>query len=171
MNSKKRRENIEISLLEANIPQKGVDLAKKFGVTRQVIVKDIAILRAEGKDIIATPEGYIMGRESRGYIKRLLATSHTKNDIEDELKSVIKYGGIVEDVIVEHPLYGDIRATLMIKTLEDIQNFIKNFNESKAEPLSSLTSGIHMHTISAESEEVMNKIVNELKNKGYLILD
>lgn len=172
MNSKDRRLAIEKILLDSNNPQKGVELAKRFNVTRQVIVKDVAILRAEGKNIIATPEGYIIAKENGIYnVKRLLPLCHRREGIEDELRSIIKYGGVIEDVIVEHPLYGEIKGMLMLKTLDDIQNFMNRFKEVKAEPLSSLTGGVHIHTISAENEEVMTKIINELKFKGYLISD
>lgn len=171
MNSKERRSYILNKLIKSGEPQKGQLLAVELGVTRQVIVKDIAILRAEGKNIIATPEGYLIPKESVPRIKRIVAVCHRSEEIEEELKVVVKYGGIIKDVIVEHPLYGEIKGMLMVKTLEDIQNFVNKFKKFKAEPLLSLTGGIHIHTIDAESEEVMNKIINELKTKNFLACD
>lgn len=102
-------------------------------------------------------------------IKKVIATLHNKEDIEDEMKIIIRYGGVIEDVIVEHPLYGEIKGMLMVKSLYDIENFIDNLCKYEAEPLSLLTNGIHLHTISAESEEVMDNIICELKNKGFLV--
>lgn len=171
MGSKERRKLIEQLLIKRLDPQKGQDLAKELGVTRQVIVKDIAILRAEGVNIIATPEGYIIQKDESHKIKRIIAVSHSSENIEEELTCVVKFGGVIEDVIIEHPLYGEMRGMLMIKTLYDIQNFMKKFKEYKAEPLSALTGGVHIHTIEAADEETMNRIINELKQRQYLISD
>lgn len=171
MNSKERRNYILHKLIKFVEPLKGHLLAAELGVTRQIIVKDIAILRAEGKNIIATPEGYIIPKDSIPRVRKVIAVCHRSDDIEEELKSIVKYGGIIEDVIVEHRLYGEMRGMLMIKTLDDVQNFMNKFREVKAEPLLSLTGGIHIHTIEAESEEVMSKIINELKAKNFLAHD
>jgi uncharacterized protein len=171
MNSKERRECIKNLLTKNNITHKGQLLAKELGVTRQVIVKDIAIIRAEGVNIIATPEGYLMPSEESSYVRRVIAVSHGKEDIYNELECIVKFGGIVEDVTVEHSLYGEIRAMLMIKTLMDIEEFAKKFKEFSAQPLSSLTKGIHLHTIRADNDEIIECIIKELKDKNYLISD
>lgn len=171
MNSKERREYIKNLLIKNNITYKGQFLAEELGVTRQVIVKDIAITRAQGVNIIATPEGYLIPNEESNFARRVIAVSHGKEDIYDELECIIKFGGIVEDVTVEHSLYGEIRAMLMIKTLMDVEKFTKKFKEFNAEPLSSLTKGIHLHTIKADNEEILECIIKELKEKNYLISD
>lgn len=164
-----RREAILKSLKETHEPQKGTKLANEFAVTRQVIVKDIAILRAEGHNIIATPDGYIMEKNITSKIKKVIAVNHGIDKVQSELEIVVSYGGTVEDVIVEHPLYGEIRAMLMIRNLKELNKFMKRFNEINAQPLSILTGGIHIHTISTESEEDMSNILEELKKKEYLI--
>lgn len=169
MNAKERRKYIENLLRNSTTPKKGQDIAEELYVTRQVIVKDIAILRAKGLDIIATPEGYLMPKYEKINTQRVLPFSHSRENIEDELQCIIKYGGTVRDVIVEHPVYGEIRAMLMIKTLYDIQSFVKKVQEYDAEPLLSLTKGVHLHTIEAESEENIDNIVKDLKSKGYLL--
>jgi transcriptional regulator of NAD metabolism len=172
MNSKERREYIKNLLIKDSIKYKGQFLAQQLGVTRQVIVKDIAIIRAEGVNIIATPEGYlIMPKEESNYARRVIAVSHSIDDIYNELECIIKFGGTVEDVTVEHSLYGEIRAMLMLKTIMDIKEFVKKFEESNAKPLSSLTKGIHLHTIRADNEEIMECIIKELKDKNYLVSD
>jgi len=171
MNSKERREYIKSLLIKNNITYKGQFLAEELGVTRQVIVKDIAIIRAEGVNIIATPEGYLIPNEENNYVRRVIALSHNTEDIYNEFECIVKFGGIVEDVTVEHPLYGEIRAMLMIKTFMDIEKFIKKFKELNAQPLSSLTKGIHLHTIKADNEEIIECIIKELKDKNYLISD
>lgn len=168
MNSNKRREDILIRLIENNSPIKGTDFAKLYNVTRQIIVKDIAILRARGNKIIATPDGYIITNEENR-VKSVIAVSHTSDDIREELETVIKYGGIVEDVVVEHPLYGEIKAMLMIKNLNDINNFVEKYKINHAKPLSVLTNGVHIHTISADDEANMDLIKRELKEKGFIV--
>lgn len=168
MDSNKRREDILVRLIENNSPIKGTNFAKLYNVTRQIIVKDIAILRARGNKIIATPDGYIIANEENR-VKSVIAVSHDSSDIREELEIVIKYGGIVEDVIVEHPLYGEIKAMLMIKNLNDINNFVEKYKVNNARPLSVLTNGIHIHTISADDEVNMDLIKRELKEKGFVV--
>jgi uncharacterized protein len=166
MSSKKRREEIIKMLVESNKALKGTELAFLFGVTRQIIVKDIAILRAEGNAIIATPDGYIYNKNVNK-VKSIIAVNHDENKTIDELEIVVKYGGIIEDVIIEHPLYGEIRGNLMIKNLNDLNKFENEFKNVK--PLSNLTDGTHLHTIAAESEEDIKAIKRELKEKGFLL--
>jgi transcriptional regulator of NAD metabolism len=171
MNSKERRENILRTLMNSADPQKGSIMANELGVTRQIIVKDIAILRAEGQNIIATPEGYMIPRYQRPRIKKVVAVCHNSDRIEEELEIVVKYGGIIEDVIVEHPLYGEIKGMLMIKTMNDISNFMNKFRNGKAEPLLRLTGGVHIHTIETEDEQAMNDIVGELRKRNFIACD
>jgi transcriptional regulator of NAD metabolism len=171
MNSKERRKYIEELLIKSGEPQKGQNLAKELSVTRQIIVKDIAILRAEGSNIIATPEGYMIPKDNKHKIKRIIAVSHRPEEIEDELTCIVKFGGAIEDVIIEHPVYGEIRGMLMIKTLYDVQRFMEKCSKLSAEPLSTLTRGIHIHSIEADNEEIMERILSELKARNYLISD
>lgn len=168
MKASDRRDEIFKLILSSNNPIKGVELAEEFSVTRQIIVKDIAILRASGKNIIATPEGYIYNKEI-DRIKTIIAVNHSGEDTINELETVVKYGGIIEDVIIEHPIYGEIKASLMIKNLNDLNNFINKFNYNNTKPLSNLTNGVHLHTISADSEENISLIKDELESKGFLL--
>lgn len=169
MNYLDRRDYIQKILMNSESAVKGQDFADELGVTRQIIVKDIAILRAAGVNIIATPDGYIMDKKDKKLNSKVLVLSHERDEIEDELKTIIRYGGIVEDIIVEHQLYGEIKATLMLKTIYDVEKFIKKLYEYKVEPLLKLTNGLHIHTIVTETKEQMNNIIHELDKKGYLI--
>lgn len=171
MDSKKRRACIKEILQKSDEPQKGHILAEKMGVTRQIVVKDIAILRAEGKDIIATPDGYLIPKAEKNLVRAVIAVSHRTDEIEDELETIVKFGGKVQDVIVEHPLYGEIKGMLMIKNLYDIENFMNKIKKYKAEPLLILTGGVHLHTIVAENDSIIKKIKNELKEKKYIVSD
>lgn len=149
---------------------KGSDLAKFFKVTRQVIVKDIAILRAEGNDIIATPNGYFLHEDSlEEKIIQIIVTRHQADSMERELEIIIDNGGKVLDVIVEHPVYGEIRANLMLDNRADLSNFLEKSRNKKAKPLSSLTDGVHIHTIQADSREIIDRIIKQLNKEGFLI--
>ena len=168
MTSKKRREEIIKLLINNNSAIKGTKLAELFSVTRQIIVKDIAILRAEGKNIIATPDGYILNKDINK-VKTIIAVNHNSKETMEELEIVVKYGGMIEDVIIEHPLYGELRGNLMIKNLNDLYKFEKKYNNNNAKPLSNLTNGIHLHTIAADSEDNIEEIKRELKERGFLL--
>ncbi|NEZ48016.1 transcription repressor NadR [Clostridium niameyense] len=169
MNSIERRKFIESILYKSNKPIKGSIIGEKLGVTRQVIVKDIAILRAEGKEIIATPEGYLTTKNNNHLISKVIAVNHNSENMQDELETIVKFGAIVKDVIIDHSVYGEIKAMLMIKSLYDIDNFIKKINKNKAEPLLILTGGLHLHTILAERQDIIDNVKKELQNKNYLI--
>jgi len=166
-----RRKEI-VSMLEGNgKPLSGTYLAGLLKVSRQVIVQDIAILRAEGKGIIATPQGYFIPdySSSKKTVKRVIACIHTREEIGDELKTIISMGGRVIDVLVEHPVYGELRGMLMLLSIYDADEFVKKLKEGVGQPLLVLTAGVHLHTIEAESEEKLNMIEERLKNKGYLL--
>ncbi|MGF7060330.1 transcription repressor NadR [Brassicibacter mesophilus] len=171
MDSEKRRESIKKILVEKEIPIKGTELAKTFNVSRQVIVQDIAILRAKGEEILATPQGYMILTKKQDYrIVKAVVCKHTGYDeIDDELKTIIDMGGKVLDVIVEHPIYGEIKNSLMLSSRVEVDEFVKSLVEEKAEPLSSLTEGVHIHNIDVPSDEIYEKILEQLGRKGYLI--
>lgn len=171
MDSWERREEILKLLTEKNKPIKGMDLADKLGVSRQVIVQDIAILRAKGESILATPQGYIIPtiEEKNNIIKTIVCKHTTYEEIENELKTIVDIGGKVLDVVVEHPLYGEIKSPLMIGSRLDVAQFMKNLKKTKAEPLSMLTDGVHIHSIQVEDEKTLKRIEKVLKEKNYLI--
>jgi len=171
MNSQDRKNKIIELLDNSVIPEKGNNIAKKLNVTRQVIVKDIAILRASGENIISTPEGYIIPKAKKVIYRRVFAVLHNVDEIQEELTIIVKHGGTVVDVIVEHPLYGEIRGMLMLKTIFDVQKFVEKYKTLKAEPLSKLTGGVHLHTVEAEEEETFGRIEEELRERGFLITE
>ena len=169
MKADERRNNIIGMLIKEKRAIKGTTLAESFNVTRQIIVKDIAILRAKGNNIIATPDGYMINEDNSNRVKSVIAVNHNDEEVIKELEIVVKYGGIIEDVIVEHPLYGEIRGILMIKNLNDLNKFKNSLNQIDAKPLSMLTNGVHLHTISADSVENMELIKEELKESGFIL--
>ena len=61
-----RREKIIEIMSNQKEPVSGSDLAKKFSVSRQVIVQDIALLRATNKNILSTNKGYFLYNPGKG---------------------------------------------------------------------------------------------------------
>lgn len=173
MNAWERREEILKTLNLSKKSVKGIDLSKKFKVSRQVIVQDIALLRARGENILATPQGYMVPNYYReDKIRETLVCTHDGYDeIEEELTIIVDLGGKIIDVIVEHPLYGEIKSPLEISSRLDVKGFIENIKRTNAEPLSSLTEGIHIHTIEVDNEESLKAIKKHLGEKQYLIND
>ncbi len=170
MTSEKRRESIVADLKRSDTPLTGAFLAKQYQVSRQIIVQDVAILRAAGHDIIATPQGYLMPKVSQTQrMTRVFAVKHGQNDIEDELNTIVDYGGKILDVIIEHPVYGEFRTRLMLSTRNDVKAYLDAMKKEEAEPLSALTEGVHLHTIEADSITIFNEIEKILVQKGYLL--
>ncbi len=167
MNDTDRKKAI-IELLEnKNSTITGSEIAKIMGVTRQVIIKDIAILRSKGHDIIATPKGYMI-QKTRG-VRRVFAMKHSQDDIERELTLIVKNSASVINVIVEHPLYGEIVGNLNIETIQDVKRFLAKMETSNAKPLLTLSNGIHLHTIQADSEEILANLEHELRKANLLL--
>lgn len=173
MQPQERRSKILNLLKDSRQAVIGSKLAAEFGVSRQLIVQDIALLRAEGEKIIASSQGYFheanLGVKT---VKSSLACCHDDGEaLKDELLTIVSFGGRIIDVKVEHPIYGELSGRLMISSVEDVNNFVKNYRENNAALLSKLTDGIHLHTIEAVNEQVLNKIKAELKMKGYLLAE
>lgn len=168
MKANKRRQRI-LELLDNKQPRKGTELAGLLGVSRQVIVQDVAVLRAGGVNIIATPQGYLLPGPGT-YCRRTFACQHDLAGLERELQIMVDYGGKVIDVIVEHPLYGEIRGYLMLASRYDIQKFVIGLKESGARPLYVLTgNGVHLHTVEAPEEKILDIIEANLARAGFLL--
>ena len=163
---KTRREEILKTLYEKQKPMSGESLAEKFDVTRQVIVQDIAILRASGKDIVSTNRGYYLNEERT---QKVFKVKHSDRDINKELNAIVDLGGRVKDVIVHHKVYGEIKKDLNCSSRRDVKIFIEKMKEEKSKPLDVLTGGVHYHTVLADNEEVIEEIEVVLKELGFLI--
>lgn len=167
MSGAQRREEILQLIRHDGEPVSGTALAKHFGVSRQVIVQDIALLRARSHEILSTNRGYICGSAPR--CSRVLCACHTDEEILPELYAVVDFGGTVEDVFVEHEIYGQLRAEMAVNTRKKAQEFTEELKRGNAAPLKNLTCGYHYHTILADSEETLDAIEEELRKKGYLV--
>ena len=134
-----------------------------------MIVQDIALLRALGHKILATPRGYLMLDDGPRLNTSVVCCHTTFEEMEDELSTIVGLGGTVVDVVVEHPLYGEIRGLLMLRTQDDVASFMARMRASGAEPLSRLTKGVHLHTLGAPDEATLGKLREALRSKGYLL--
>ena len=78
-------------------------------------------------------------------------------------------GGKVKDVIVKHPIYGEIKVDLDIDSNRDIDEFMKKASSDEFKQLSTLTKESHLHTIEAKSEDILNEIISSLLDKNILV--
>lgn len=167
MNGTERRMRILKNIKESSNPVSASRLATAYGVSRQVIVQDIALIRAAGHQIISTNRGYILNDTSS--YSRIFKVSHTEEQMEDELTTVVDLGGEIKDVIVNHRVYGRMEASLNINSRRKIMEFMNDIKAGKSSPLMKVTSNYHYHTIEADSPETLDLIENALLEKGYLI--
>lgn len=162
-----RKEKIIEEIKKSNKPISASTLAKKLGVSRQIIVGDVALIRASGTNIIATPRGYILDSKQQNQTYTI-AVNHSQEQMADELYTIVDLGGCAIDVIVDHPVYGQLTGKLHLSSRYDVDQFIKKVNNNQAKPLSQLTDGLHLHTIQCPNEETYQRIVSALDEKGYL---
>ncbi len=165
MKQDERRKGIIKILEEADSPVSAGRLAEAFNVSRQIIVKDIAALREAGECITARSRGYIL--ENRNP-KRVFKVIHSDEEVEKELTLIVDMGGIVEDVFVCHKFYNRVSARMEIKTRSDVKAFLSDIAKGKSSLLKNITSDYHYHTVSAESEEILDFIGEKLKSEGFL---
>ena len=166
MNGNERRTEILKLLTESQGPVSGVSLARQLSVSRQIIVQDIALLRAAGNDILSMNQGYMI--QSKPKLSRVFNVIHKEQDVEEELNTVVDFGGIVKDVFVYHKAYGVLRAEMNIRSRLDIENFVEKIKSGKSNLLMNVTSGYHYHTVMADSEQLLDIIQDKLREKGFL---
>lgn len=166
MTAAQRRSAIYEQLTRADAPISATALAQRFSVTRQVVVGDIALLRAEGHRITATPRGYMIPSEMG--LLRTIACHHSGGDTQKELFAMVDCGCTVLDVIVEHPVYGQLTAPLALSSRYDVEQFVQRMADSHAQPISALTDGVHLHTLSCPSEDAFAHLKATLQSMGML---
>lgn len=166
MNAIERREEILRLINDSDEPMSGSMLSKKLDVSRQVIVQDIALLKAAGYDILSTNKGYILSDSTA--CMRVFKVRHTNDQTEDELNTIVDIGGTVVDVFVWHRVYGKIEAKLNIASRRNVQQCIDGLVSGKSSALMNITSGYHYHTVKADCEETLDIIEKALGEKNYL---
>ena len=170
MRAEERRQAIRELLQNSKQPVSASALAARFAVSRQIIVGDIALLRAAGAEISATPRGYVILRETAGLVRQV-AVQHDAAGMEAELNAMVDQGCTVLDVIVEHPLYGQLTGPLQLSSRYEVGQFLARCRQSEALPLAQLTEGIHLHTLSCPSEAAFQRVRQSLRDLGILLED
>ncbi|WP_332647192.1 transcription repressor NadR [Lysinibacillus sp. 54212] len=152
-------------------PITGTDMAKHANVSRQVIVNDMNLLKARNEPIVATSQGYIyyMAEQAVRTYERKIVCMHSSQETKDEMYTLVDCGVTINNVIVEHPIYGEITASIMVSNRFEVDSFLNRLQESNASLLSALTDGTHLHVISAPSTEMLDQAEARLREKGYLI--
>lgn len=166
MNGTERRKMIISLMRESSVPISGGKLGRETGVSRQIVVQDIALLRTEGYSILATARGYVLDEPKM--TEHLVKVFHTDEQTEEELQTIVDLGGCVVDVMVNHRVYGKMSAPLHVRNRRDVQLFMNELRSGKSAPLKNITSGYHFHHISADSEEILDEIEAALREKGFL---
>lgn len=161
-----RRKAIANLLLAADSAISGSELSEKFGVSRQIIVQDITVLKGSGYEIISTHNGYIIQKSPLK--ERVFKVYHTTEQTEDELNTIVELGGTVIDVFVWHKVYGKLIAPLNIFSKLHVKQFIDGVRSGSSSELMNITGGYHYHTVRAESEEILELISAALKEKKYI---
>ena len=168
MNAVNRRENIIRTLRQAADPVSAASLASALGVSRQIIVGDIALLRASGEKITSTPRGYVLSEG--GTSVYTLACVHGVEDTEKELNIMVDDGCKVLTVSVEHPVYGLLTGELQLDNRYDVRQFAEKLQSGEVRPLSALTGGVHLHTLSCPDNECFERTRSQLEREGLLYL-
>ncbi len=171
LTGEERRKQLIAVLEESTKAVSGTDLAKQFEVSRQVIVQDIALLRATNKNILSTNKGYILFRDDGKAKKaqRIIRVCHRDEEIMKEFQCIVDYGAKVLDVVVEHDIYGQISVDLLIQSRQDAAGFVEQLKNCQSKSLNILTDGIHYHTIEADSEAILDAVEKALFEAGILI--
>lgn len=168
MTAPDRRQAIQRLLTRAPGPLSATALAKELGVSRQIIVGDVALLRAAGTDVISTPRGYLLPKADRG-VTAVVACRHTSDELERELNLVVDQGCTCVDVSVEHPIYGVLTGRLEVSSRFDVQEFLRAVAEQSAAPLSLLTGGVHLHRLRAPDQATLDRTRAALRSAGFLL--
>lgn len=167
MTGTERRTKIVELIQNSEKPLSGTALAKQWDVSRQVIVQDIALIRASGYDIISTNRGYII--QEPLVRERVFKVNHTDEQLEEELYSIIDLGGTVVNVMVNHRVYGHMEAELRINSRRKVEAFMEDIRSGKSSPLKNITSNYHYHKVAADSEETLDLIEEALRQKHFLV--
>lgn len=157
-------------LRKARGPVPGEEIGQRFGVGRTVVCHDVAVLRAEGHGIAASPRGYVLDHPAptSGY-RAVVAVRHGARETEAELTALVDAGVTVADVIVEHPTYGELRGNLQIRGRDEVAAFVQSVRSGKTALLSSLTGGVHMHTLWAADPARLDRAREKLSDLGFLL--
>lgn len=171
MDATARQKLIIHSLKKENRPITGSEFAEMTNVSRQVIVQDISLLRAKNEPILSTSQGYLYldNQQDDNKVTTIIAVKHTPAEVQKELHIIVDHGVTVKDITVEHAVYGELKASIMVSTRADVSAFIKKIDSTNAPYLSTLSNGIHLHTLEADSQDKIAAACSELAKENILL--
>ena len=161
-----RRIELMNRLKQENRPLSGAELAKEFGVSRQVIVQDMVVIRAATPGILSTTRGYVIQQDN--CCVREFKVRHESDQTAEEMNLIVDCGGRICNISISHRVYGRVSAEMDIRSRQDVNEFITALNNSNSSALSNATSGYHYHLVEAASEERLDLIEEQLKKAGLL---
>lgn len=169
LRERRERQDYIVQLLhESTNPIRGEDLAARCQVTRQVVVHEIALLKARGAPIVSTPRGYYLSGAPDGMEQTILSVHHAAEQTADELYTLVDHGIVVENVMIEHPIYGELQGALHLRSRQDVSDFMQEISQGRVALLSSLTHGDHLHTVSYRDLRQLDQALLELEKKGIV---
>ena len=167
MTGTERRADLLRRMKGSPSPVSGKELADHYGVSRQIIVQDIALMRAAGLEILSTNRGYLLNLPTT--FSRVFKVNHTDEELEEELCAIVDLGGCVENVMVRHRVYGRMEAPLHIRSRRNVASFLEDLKMGKSSPLKNITANYHYHTVTADSEETLDLIEDALRQRHFLV--
>ena len=169
MTTAQRREEILALLNQADAPIAAKDLAARFGVSRQVIVQDLAVIRASRPNIISTNRGYILQQQDQpAGCTREFKVRHTPDRTGQELNLIVDHGGRVKNISISHRVYGRITAEMDIRSRQDVQEFLQALAGGASTVLSTATDGYHYHLVEAATPDRLDLIGQALQDADFL---
>ena len=90
-------------------------------------------------------------------------------DMEDELLAIVDNGGRIQNIMIDHPVYGEIQTLLKLTCRRDVSHFLDQASSNDFRPLSDLTNGVHYHLVEADSEQDIDYIEEALNHLGFLV--
>ena len=168
MENVERRKLILQKLKAANTAVTGRELAELCQVSRQIIVSDIAMLRAEGMSIIATSQGYLLNgrREGEQYEIELYCAS--AEALLRELELVVDNGGMICGSVIDYGMYGSLSCRLALSSRRDITRWMDQARDLGICPFSLLGGGAHTLIIETEHREDYDAVCRALGSAGFM---
>lgn len=166
MNVEERRNEILSILRNSSEPVSAKELAVRFRVSRQVIVQDMAVIRASTDGIVSTYQGYVLHKNQGCF--REFKVCHDNSRVEQELSIIVNCGGKVKNVSISHRIYGRISAELDITSQQDVKEFMEQISSGMSTLLGNATSGYHYHLVEAANSERLDLIEKRLDEAGIL---
>ena len=168
MNTAQRRTEILKLLQQEEKPVAARAMASQFGVSRQVIVQDMAVIRASTPGILSTTRGYVLQQDKDIACTREFKVRHGQEHAAEELNLIVDCGGRVKNISISHRVYGRITAEMDIRSRQDVQEFLQALAGGASTVLSTATDGYHYHLVEAATPDRLDLIGQALQDADFL---